>query len=272
MRRLVALAVVLGLLPVAALAASGSTSEVIDNSAPGDVGASSSPSGADDAVAISQDIFSRRDDAYGAFQRGYYLTALSLALPRAERADPAAQTLIAEIYAKGLGVAQNVARASSWFALAAKNGDRLAAFELGMLYLNGDGVPKNPGKAADLFKQAADKGYPPAQYNLALMHVDGVDASPSLIEAARLMKATTKPTKPTSALTPGAKAASCANAAASGPAMPVKATRSSAWLGATAMRPVMKVRNRPMPSITLREGRARVGAAVACIAFSKRRW
>ncbi|HET7093821.1 MAG TPA: tetratricopeptide repeat protein, partial [Thermomicrobiales bacterium] len=141
-----------------------------------------------DATSISQDIFAKRDDAYGAFQRGYYLTALSLALPRAEKADPAAQTLIAEIYAKGLGVAENVATASSWYSLAAKNGDRMAAFELGLLYLNGDGVPKNKQRAAELFKEAADKGYPPAEYNLALMHVDGTDASPSLTDAATLMK------------------------------------------------------------------------------------
>lgn len=141
-----------------------------------------------EAQSISRDIFEHTDDAYGAFQRGYYLTALALALPRAEKADPAAQTLIAEIYAKGLGVAENVARASSWYALAAKNGDRMASFELGLLYLNGDGVPKNRARAAELFKQAADKGYPPAEYNLALLHVEGADASPSLTDAASLMK------------------------------------------------------------------------------------
>ena len=144
--------------------------------------------GPNDAASISSSIFSKRDDAYGAFQRGYYLTALALALPRAEGADPAAQTLIAEIYARGLGVAENVARASSWYALAAKNGDRMASFELGLLYLNGDGVPKNRQKAAELFKQSSDKGYPPAQYNLALLHVEGTDASPSLTDAAKLMK------------------------------------------------------------------------------------
>jgi len=142
-----------------------------------------------DALSISKDIFNRTDDAYGAFQRGLYLTALALALPRAENADPAAQTLIGEIYAKGLGVAENVARASSWYALAAKNGDGMAAFELGLLYLTGDGVPKNRARAAGLFKQAADKGYTPAQYNLALLHIEGQDASPSLSNAATLMQA-----------------------------------------------------------------------------------
>lgn len=163
----------------------------IDNSLPIGLGDPSAPAAGpeDTASGISADIFSHRDDAYGAFQRGYYLTALALALPRAEHADPAAQTLIAEIYAKGLGVPENVARASSWYGLAAKNGDRMAAFELGMLYLDGDGVPKNRKHAAELFQEAADKGYPPAQYNLALLHLEGIDASPSLLDAAKLMKA-----------------------------------------------------------------------------------
>ena len=44
-------------------------------------------------------------------------------------------------------------------------------------------------RAAELFKQAADKGYSPAQYNLALLHIEGQDASPSLSNAAKLMKA-----------------------------------------------------------------------------------
>jgi len=170
----------------------GAQQEVINNSLPiGMEGLSSTEEGGgpdSSASDISSDIFTHRDDAYGAFQRGYYLTALALALPRAQQADPAAQTLIAEIYAKGLGVAENVARASSWYSIAAKNGDRMAAFELGLLYLDGDGVPKNHKRAAELFQQAADKGYPPAQYNLALLHVEGIDASPSLTEAARLMK------------------------------------------------------------------------------------
>src|SRR5262245_49632997 len=66
----------------------------------------------DEALNISNDVFGPRvrvDQAYGAFQRGYFLTALALALPRAEAADPAAQTLIAELYAQGLGVGQNLA-------------------------------------------------------------------------------------------------------------------------------------------------------------------
>src|SRR5690606_23928996 len=98
------------------------------------------------AEAISYQIFGPRapvDEAFGAFQRGYFLTALEMALPRAEQGDAAAQTLIAELYAKGLGVAQIPERAAGWYQLAANNGDLLATFELAMLYQDGIGLPKN---------------------------------------------------------------------------------------------------------------------------------
>jgi uncharacterized protein len=143
------------------------------------------------ADAISNEVFGPRnrvDYAFGAFQRGYYLTALELALPRAEKGDAAAQTLIAELYARGLGVAQNAERAAGWYQLASRNGDRLATFELGMLYQAGTGVPRNRERAAELFKASAEAGYIPAKYNLALLHVEGVYAEPSLTRAAELMK------------------------------------------------------------------------------------
>lgn len=145
----------------------------------------------DNAEAVSTEVFGPRapvDYAFGAFQRGYFLTALELALPRAEQGDAAAQTLIAEIYSKGLGVGQSAERAASWYQLASDNGDRLATFELGMLYQDGVGVTKDRSKAAELFLAAANAGYPPAKYNLALLHVEGIYAEPSLTKAAELMK------------------------------------------------------------------------------------
>lgn len=144
-----------------------------------------------DALSISEEVFGPRvprDDAYGAFQRGYYLTALALALPRAEKNDAAAQTLIAEIYARGLGVARNMARAAGWYALASRNGDKLATFELGLLYQKGDGVPQNRQKAAELFQQSAEMGYIPAKYNLGLLYVEGRYVKPNLTKAAELIR------------------------------------------------------------------------------------
>jgi len=145
---------------------------------------------AEDALSISNDIFGPRlriDAAYGAFQRGYFLTALGLALPRAESGDAAAQTLIAEIYAKGLGVAENLPRASGWYALASENGDALATFELALMYQDGLGVPKNRTRAAELFAEAAERGSIPAKYNLGLLHIEGTFAAPNLVKAAELI-------------------------------------------------------------------------------------
>jgi TPR repeat protein len=147
-------------------------------------------SAAAEALDISTQVLgSRTDDAYGAFQRGFYLTALELALPRAEAADPAAQTLIAEIYAKGLGVPQNLNSAASWYAIAAKNGDANATFELGMMYQDGRGVPKSRERAAKLFQDAADLGNTAAIYNLGLLHIEGKYAAPDTVKAAALIKA-----------------------------------------------------------------------------------
>lgn len=142
------------------------------------------------AVDISAEIFGPQrpvDLAYGAFQRGYYITALSLALERAEKDDAAAQTLVATIYANGLGVAQNMALAASWYDIASKNGDVRATFELALLYQNGIGLPKNRQLAAEMFQKAADQGHRESIYNLALLHVEGIFAEPNIVLALQLM-------------------------------------------------------------------------------------
>lgn len=147
--------------------------------------------GGEDAASVSDDVLGPRkqvDEAFGAFQRGYFLTALDMALPRAEKGDAAAQTLIATIYADGLGVRQNFASASSWYALASNNGDVLATFELAMLYQEGLGVPQNRQRSAELFEQAAAKGNISAKYNLALLYVEGRYVKPDVVKAATLMK------------------------------------------------------------------------------------
>lgn len=109
------------------------------------------------------------DLAFGAFQRGYYLTALELALPRAQVGDPAAQTLIAELYASGLGVSLDVNEALSWYKLAAQAGDRSAQFALAMYHLDGVAVEKDRDRARELLERAAMQGHALAQFNLGQM-------------------------------------------------------------------------------------------------------
>lgn len=107
------------------------------------------------------------DAAYGAFQRGLYMTALNLAMPRAEAGDSAAQTLVAEILSRGLGVARDEAKAAKWYQLAAEQGVPEAQFQYALLLLDGRFVKKDPQGAYALMQAAAEAGNRLAQFNFA---------------------------------------------------------------------------------------------------------
>ncbi len=146
------------------------------------------------------------DPAYGAFQRGLFVTARNLALPRAEAGDAAAQTLLGEIYSRGLGVAVDQTEAEKWYAMAAEQGNPEALFRHALTLLAGDAksaegrafmeaaaeagnalarfnlaqliLSERPGKAArdeayPLFLAAAEAGVPDAQYAVARYHLEG---------------------------------------------------------------------------------------------------
>ncbi|MGB7433579.1 MAG: tetratricopeptide repeat protein [Ahrensia sp.] len=106
------------------------------------------------------------DAAFGAFQRGLYLTARNLALPRAEAGDKAAQTLLAEIYSRGLGVAKNQAEAKKWYQLAAQQGVPEAEFRYGLILLAEGGEEKR-AQGRVLMEKAAANGNALASFNLA---------------------------------------------------------------------------------------------------------
>lgn len=114
----------------------------------------------------------RIDAAYGAFQRGLYTTALNLALPRARAGDPAAQTLVAEILSRGLGIARNDAEAAKWYALASEQGIPEAQFQYALILLDGRYAPKDPKGAYALMEAAAEAGNALAQFNFAQMLVE----------------------------------------------------------------------------------------------------
>lgn len=107
------------------------------------------------------------DDAYGAFQRGLYLSALNLALPKAQLGDASAQTLVAELMNNGLGVRRNPADAAFWYEQAARAGDANAQYKYALMLLTGENV-KQDRKAADvMMRKAAEGGNREAQFNIA---------------------------------------------------------------------------------------------------------
>lgn len=114
----------------------------------------------------------RPDPAFGAFQRGLYITALNIALPRAREGDAAAQVLVADIYARGLGVPQNGKEAANWYEKAADQGVAEAQFQFALILLDGKLVPADPKRARSLMQEAADAGIRLAQFNLAQLIID----------------------------------------------------------------------------------------------------
>ncbi len=107
------------------------------------------------------------DEAYGAYQRGLYTTALSKALERAQKGDPAAQTLVAEMMTKGLGIARDAKSAAFWYGQAAERGDPAAMFEYALLLMRGRDVPADKKQADEFMRRAAEAGNAAAQFNWA---------------------------------------------------------------------------------------------------------
>ena len=113
------------------------------------------------------------DAAYEAFDQGRYLTALELGVKAAERGEPTAHTLVARIYAEGLGTSKNLPLAVQWYARGAELGDPQAMFAYGLMLAEGEGLEKNRTEAARYLEAAAAQRHPLANYNLALLFITG---------------------------------------------------------------------------------------------------
>lgn len=107
------------------------------------------------------------DDAYGAFQRGFFLTALNIALPKAQKGDASSQTLVAELLDNGLGVRRNPSDAVFWYQQAAKAGDANAQYKLSLMLLEGQQVKQDRKLSDEMMRKAADGGNREAEFNIA---------------------------------------------------------------------------------------------------------
>jgi TPR repeat protein len=114
------------------------------------------------------------DLAFGAYQRGLYVTAMREAMKRieADSNDGPAMALVAELYRDGLSVKQSQEEANKWYKLAADRGDPQAQYSLGLSYLEGRGMARDLKQARVYFEKAAEKNQPVALYNLAIMAID----------------------------------------------------------------------------------------------------
>ena len=123
------------------------------------------------------------DEAYGAFQRGFYLTAMNLALPKAQLGDAGAQTLVAELLNNGLGVKRSASDAVFWYEQAAKAGDANAQFKYALMLMGGTQVKRDRKLADEMMEKAAKGGNPEAMFNIAQIRVAATPGEKGLMEA-----------------------------------------------------------------------------------------
>jgi TPR repeat protein len=129
------------------------------------------------------------DLAYGAYQRGYFLTAFREATKRAgESNDSKAMTLLGELYADGLGVPASDQKAVEWYRLAADRGDPNAMFALAMFNIGSRGGLHDRAAASALLASAAKLGHAAAAYDLALLYIEGQQFPQDFTRAAELLR------------------------------------------------------------------------------------
>jgi len=85
-----------------------------------------------------------------------------------------AQSNLASLYIRGVGVAQSDTRAAEWSLKAAEQGNAMSQARLGTLYASGRGVPKDGAKAAMWLEKAALQGLANAQAHLGAIYILGL--------------------------------------------------------------------------------------------------
>jgi TPR repeat protein len=113
------------------------------------------------------------DRAFRDFERGEYGSALRSWAVLANQGDAQGQYFLGHMYAEGLGVPQDYARAAFWFGESASQEYSYGQFSLGYLYEHGWGVPKDHSNALKWYGLAADQGLAMAHNNIGLMYEEG---------------------------------------------------------------------------------------------------
>jgi len=87
------------------------------------------------------------------------------------------------MYANGIGIEKDPAKAAQWFETAAANGSLAANTEAGILYSRGSGMKKDGAKAEKYLSKAANAGIPNAQMTLGVLLTQGDLIQKNYVEA-----------------------------------------------------------------------------------------
>jgi len=100
----------------------------------------------------------------------------------ADKGSAAAQKRLGDLYAQGHCVAQDDAKAASWYRRSAAQGNADAQYELGLFLLEGKEVAQDATEAAAWFRRAAEQNLHPAQYALGSLYLQGRGVPKSQVE------------------------------------------------------------------------------------------
>jgi uncharacterized protein len=130
------------------------------------------------------------EDAWAAYRRGDYATALQLWRSRAEQGVALAQNNLGLMYYNGQGVPQDYGEAAKWYRLAAEQGNAEAQSNLGSMYYGGVGVPQDYVQAYMWVSLAASRFPTSAQEDReqAARHRDIVASKMTAIQIAEARK------------------------------------------------------------------------------------
>ena len=106
------------------------------------------------------------EDAWTAYKRGDFATALEIWRPRATQGVAFAQRNVGIMYYSGQGVPQDYGEAAKWYRLAAEQGNATAQSNLASMYFSGVGVPQDYVQAYMWVSLAASRFPPTAKEEL----------------------------------------------------------------------------------------------------------
>ena len=101
---------------------------------------------------------------------------------------PSAQSVLAWMYAQGVGGRSDSARAARLYLQAARAGDASAQNNAGELYESGRGAKADPKLAFDWYRKAAEAGFPAAQFNLGRLYAAGTGVPRDFAEARKWLE------------------------------------------------------------------------------------
>lgn len=125
-------------------------------------------------LSLPSPVIAGFSDGLSAFRAGNYSDAFHEWQPLAELGHAKAQTNLALLYSRGLGVDRNPEEAVSWYRRAAEQNFAVAQYNLGVLFSRGMGVVRDEGVAMQWYLRAAEQGHVRAQFLAGKYYAEGI--------------------------------------------------------------------------------------------------